>query len=49
MAIEFPEAFYIAEQMTETLVGRKLIRIAIRDVSASVFRWGFVNLPWVIE
>jgi formamidopyrimidine-DNA glycosylase len=44
MAIEYPESYFIAEQMMQTLVGRRLVQVSIRDASASVFRWGFVNL-----
>ena len=44
MAIEYPEAYHIAQQMTQTLVGRRIRQVILRDVSASVFRWGFVNL-----
>ena len=44
MAIEYPEAYHIARQMEQTLIGRSLARVDFRDTSASVFRWGFVNL-----
>ena len=44
MAIEYPEAFHISRQMAQTLVGCGITRVAIRDSSSSVFRWGFVNI-----
>ncbi len=44
MAIEFPEAMKIAAQMSEILPGRVIERIEMSDTSASVFKWGFVNL-----
>ncbi len=44
MAIEFPEAMKIAQQMREVLPGRTIEKVEISDPNASVFRWGFVNL-----
>jgi formamidopyrimidine-DNA glycosylase len=47
MAIEYPEAYYIARQMEQSLIGRSLRQVNFRDTSSSVFRWGFVNLQRV--
>jgi formamidopyrimidine-DNA glycosylase len=47
MAIEYPEAYYIARQMEQNLIGRSLRQVKFRDTSSSVFRWGFVNLQRV--
>lgn len=44
MAIEFPEALKIADQMRKVLLGRTIEKVVIGDPGASVFKWGFVNL-----
>jgi formamidopyrimidine-DNA glycosylase len=47
LAIEFPEAFTICEQMKTVLPGRTIHRVEIADPNSSVFRWGFSNLDKV--
>lgn len=47
MAIEFPEAYTIYEQMKTVLLGRTIQRVEISNPKSSVFRWGFSNLDKV--
>jgi formamidopyrimidine-DNA glycosylase len=47
MAIEYPEALKIAEQMSTTILGRRIVEVSIRDLTATAFRWGFSNLDKV--
>lgn len=44
IALEFPEALKIADQMRKVLLGRTIEKVVIGDPGASVFKWGFVNL-----
>lgn len=44
VAIEFPEALKISNQMEKVLLGRTIEKVVISDPGASVFKWGFVNL-----
>lgn len=47
MGIEYPESTIISAQMRVRLPGRRIEQVVIRDPTASVFRWGMVNLDVV--
>lgn len=44
MAMEFPEMLKVSRQLDQVLSGKKFIDITLNDSSASLIKWGFVNL-----
>jgi len=47
MAIEFPEAYTIASQMKDRILGRTFTRVEIKPSASNVIKWGFSNLDQV--